>query len=134
MKICIKCDKKFNDDYIFCPFCGTELQNDLDDIKDTNQISIYELMENEEESKISEREISSTNMENTKEIDDLLNIKNNNKSNTLSKKTLSIKKLTTLIAILLLIAATISIANILHASRKIGVQSSKSSIGNQKQY
>lgn len=132
MKICIKCDKKFNDDYIFCPFCRNELQNDLDDIKDTNQISIYELMENEEESEISEGEISSTNMENTKKIDDLLNIKNKNKSNTLSKKTLSIKKLTALIAILLLITATISIANILHASRKIGVQSSKENVTNSK--
>ena len=48
VKICIKCNKIFNEDYNFCPFCGEEIHDVLNNIDDTNQISIDDLMEKEE--------------------------------------------------------------------------------------
>lgn len=98
VKICIKCNKNFNEDYNFCPFCGEEIHDVLNNIDDTNQISIDDLMEKEENNQYSTEEIDSTNMEDNEEIDESLDSKNiielvdNDSTIIRSKKTLNIKK------------------------------------------
>lgn len=128
VKICIKCNKNFNKNYNFCPYCGEKILNDSDNIDDTNQISIYDLMENEEKNQCSEEEIDSNNIEDSEEIDEGLDSKNIielvDNANTIikMKKTLNIKKVAALAVVLLLTTITICIATTLRTPKKLGAQ------------
>ncbi|WP_051483922.1 serine hydrolase [Clostridium bornimense] len=128
MKICIKCNENFNEDYNFCPYCGEEIHNDSDNIDDTNQISIYDLMENEEKIQCSVEEIDPNNIEDNEEINESLDAKNSikliNNDNIIIKmiKALNIKKIAALVVVLLLTTITVCVATILRTPTELGVQ------------
>lgn len=66
VKICIRCNEKFNEDYNFCPYCGTKAFNSIMN-EDTSKLSTENQLNKDKKE-------DSNNIESIKENDDIKEI------------------------------------------------------------